>query len=145
MSGGRRKLVDPELREYLVEFTRVARDAGLDMYEPGKNWARARDIVPGSHISLSVRRTRIQVNLNNERDDDRRRFGALFADRREIEIALGADITWEQKEGRRKTAVRVALEEGLDGTDWPSQHSWAVERMRAFTDEFEPRLRRVIA
>jgi hypothetical protein len=101
-----------------------------------------RDIVPGSHISLSVRREAIQVNLNNERDEDRRRFETLFRDRAAIQSAIGESLSWEQKEGRRKTAVRATLSRGYeDRNDWEEQHRWAIETMKAFERELGSRLR----
>lgn len=133
---------DDPVASYLAVFTKSAKKAGLDMRPPGKNWAPMRDIVPGSHISLSVRREAIQVNLNNERDEDRRRFETLFRDRAAIQSSIGESLSWEQKDGRRKTAVRATLSRGYeDRNDWEEQHRWAIETMKAFERELGSRLR----
>ncbi|EMD81819.1 hypothetical protein C725_2801 [Pacificimonas flava] len=91
---------------------------------------------------MSVRRDAIQVNLNNERDEDRRQFESLYLDRATIQSAIGESLSWEQKEGRKKTAVRATLSRGYDDrSDWDEQHSWAIEMMQAFEREFGTRLR----
>ena len=134
--------MDDAVASYLAIFTQRAREAGLDMGPPGKNWAPMRDIVPGSHISLSVRRDAIQVNLNNERDEDRRQFESLYRDRAVIQSAVGESLSWEQKEGRKKTAVRATLSRGYDDrSDWEEQHRWAIGMMQAFERELGSRLR----
>lgn len=134
--------MDDAVASYLAIFTQRAREAGLDMRPPGKNWAPMRDIVPGSHISLSVRRDAIQVNLNNERDEDRRQFESLYRDRAVIQSAVGESLSWEQKEGRKKTAVRATLSRGYDDrSDWEEQHRWAIGMMQAFERELRSRLR----
>ncbi|MFN3725235.1 MAG: DUF4268 domain-containing protein [Allosphingosinicella sp.] len=133
---------DHILASYLAMFTAKAIEAGLAMRPPGKNWAPMRDIVPGSHISLSVRRDAIQVNLNNERDEDRRQFDRLYRDRAEINAAVGESLDWEKKEGRKKTAIRATLSRGYDDhADWDEQHRWAIETMQAFERVLGPRLR----
>jgi len=134
-------MVDDLLFRYLATFTERAKAAGLEMRSPGQNWAPARDLVPGSHVSLSVRRDAIQVNLNNERDEDRARFDRLYGERGTIQAAIGESLTWEKKEGRKKTAVRATLPRGYeDRGDWDEQHRWAVETMLAFEREFGPKL-----
>jgi hypothetical protein len=134
--------MDDAVASYLAIFTQRAKEAGLDMRPPGKNWAPMRDIVPGSHISLSVRRDVIQVNLNNERDEDRRLFEELYRERAAIQSAVGESLAWEQKDGRKKTAVRATLSRGYDDrSDWDEQHRWAIGMMQAFEREFGSRLR----
>ena len=129
-------MAEEDLRDYLVAFLRLARSSGLDVREPGKNWVRVSDIARGSHVSLSVRRDRIQVNLNNEQDEDRRRFRRLYAERLALETVIGSELDWEAKEGRKKTAVRVTLNEGYETGDRNRQHRWALEHMQAFQREF---------
>jgi hypothetical protein len=127
---------------YLAIFSQRAKEAGLDMRRPGKNWAPLRDFVPGSHVSLSVRRDAIQVNLNNERDEDRRQFDSLYRERAAIQSAIGESLSWEQKEGRKKTAIRATLRRGYDDRDdWDQQHRWAIAMMQIFEREFGSRLR----
>lgn len=138
-------MADDVLTRYLAIFTERAKKAGLDMKAPGQNWAPMRDIVPGSHISLSIRRDAIQVNLNNERDEDRARFDKLYKERNAIQAVIGESLTWEKKEGRKKTAVRATLSRGFeDRGDWDGQHRWAIETMRAFENEFGRRLGRIV-
>lgn len=137
-------MADDTVGTYLAIFTESARQAGLDMRRPGQNWAPMRDVVPGSHISLSVRRDAIQVNLNNERDQDRRRFNGLYRDREAIQSAIGQNLAWEKKDGRKKTAIRATLSRGYDDRrDWQEQHRWAITTMAAFEKEFGPRLRAI--
>lgn len=134
--------MDDAVASYLAIFTQRAKEAGLDMRPPGKNWAPMRDVVPGSHISLSVRRDVIQVNLNNERDEDRRLFEKLYRERAAIQSAMGESLVWEQKEGRKKTAIRATLSRGYDDrADWDEQHGWAIGMMQAFERELGSRLR----
>ncbi|MFC4594098.1 DUF4268 domain-containing protein [Sphingobium tyrosinilyticum] len=133
--------MDDAVASYLAIFTQRAKEAGLDMRPPGKNWAPMRDIVPGSHVSLSLRRDAIQVNLNNERDEDRRQFESLYRERATIQSAIGESLSWEQKDGRKKTAVRATLSRGYGDRDWGEQHRWAIGIMQAFEREFGSRLR----
>ena len=128
-------------RDYLDSFTRKAIAAGLSCKSPGSNWAALRDLIPGTHISLSVSANQVQVNLNNERDEDRSRFAMLYAARHEIREAVGEDLIWEQKDGRKKTAIRATLESGIAQTShWDRQHAWAVETLKRFEAVFGPRL-----
>lgn len=133
---------DDDLTYYLAAFTEKAKAMGLEMRNPGKNWAPMRDVIPGSHISLSVRKDCIQVNLNNERDDDRAQLDRLYQDRTAICEAIGEDLSWEKKDGRKKTAVRATLPNGYeDRADWDRQHKWAIDTMKAFDRELGSRLR----
>jgi hypothetical protein len=135
------KMPDSERAQYLSQFARRAEAAGLNPKRPGQTWLALRDIVRGSHVSLSVARHQIQVNLNNEDDEDRSRFERLYADRASIAGAIGSLLDWEKKKGRKKTAVRVTLAEGFEDTDtWDRQHDWAVAMMKKFELEFGRRL-----
>lgn len=123
--------------DYLHQFCKRAAAKGLALKQPGSNFVAMRDLVPGSHVSLSVRRDQIQVNLNNEGDHDRRRFDALFSRRAELGAAIDEPLTWEKKEGRKKTAVRATLNRGYEEQgDWAGQHDWAIKTMEAFVNEF---------
>jgi hypothetical protein len=133
-----------QIELYLKVFTEKARLAGLDMAAPGQNWAPMKPLAHGSHVSLSVRRDRIQVNLNNDKDEDRLRFHALSADRRAIEQAVGLPLEWESKDGVKKTAIRATLDAGYESPNWDEQHAWAIETMKAFEREFGKRLKRII-
>ena len=132
-----------DIERYLAQFTQKAIASGLDMAKPGLNWAPMRPIVKGSHISLSVRNDQIQVNLNNDDDADRRKFRALYADRDSLAAAIGLELTWEQKEGRKKTAIRATFEQGYDNQDWDAQHQWAIQTMQSFVREFGSRLTKI--
>lgn len=130
------------LDTYLATFAERARDAGLQIKAPGKNWVAMPDLAPGSHVSLSVRRKAIQVNLNNERDSDRSRFNALYPYRKAIQDVIGESLSWEKKEGRSKTAVRATLELGHEHVeDWDKQHAWAIQTMQLFEQAFGSRVR----
>ena len=130
-----------ERTRYLEQFTKAAIAAGLDMAKPGLNWAPMRPLVHGSHVSLSVARHQIQMNLNNDRDEDRQISAMLARDRHAIEQAIGEGLSWEQKPGRKKTAIRATLDKGFEDGDWSEQHQWAIAKMKAFTREFGARLR----
>ena len=133
-----------QIELYLKVFTEKARLAGLDMAAPGQNWAPMKPLAHGSHVSLSVRRDLIQVNLNNNKDEDRLRFHALSADRQAIEQAVGVPLEWESKDGVKKTAIRATLDAGYESPNWDEQHAWAIETMKAFEREFGKRLKRVL-
>ena len=117
--------------------------AGLDMAAPGQNWAPMKPLDHGSQVSLSVRRDRIQVNLNNDKDEDRHRFHALPADHQAIERAVGAPLEWERKDGVKKNAVRATLNVGYESPNWDEQHAWAIETTKAFKRELGRRLKRI--
>jgi hypothetical protein len=133
-----------QIELYLKVFTEKARLAGLDMAAPGQNWAPMKPLAHGSHVSLSVRRDLIQVNLNNDKDEDRLRFHALSADRQAIEQAVGVPLEWESKDGVKKTAIRATLDAGYESPNWDEQHAWAIETMKVFEREFGKRLKRVL-
>jgi hypothetical protein len=62
-------------------------------------------------------------------------------DRADIQSAIGESLAWEQKVGRKKTAVRAALSRGYDDrSDWDEQDRWAIRMMQAFEWEFDSRL-----
>ena len=136
------------IERYLSELTQKAQAAGLDMAKSGSNWAPMRPLIPGTHISTSVTKDKVQVNLNNDRDEDRQRFNALVVDRATIDTAIGMGLTWD-KEGsaeetvlRKKTVIRATRTGGYDSPDWDQQHEWAIATMKAFVDQFGPRLAR---
>ena len=129
-----------ELQDYLADFARAAEARGLPAKAPGSNWVSFAPIVRGSHISLSDARHQIQVNLNNEHDVDREQLDQLYASRHEIEVEAGEGLTWEKKDGRKKTAIRVALESGYEDGDWASQHAWALDMVGRFHRIFGRRL-----
>ncbi len=136
-------MADEERTRYLKAFTDRASAAGLNMGSPGLNWAPMKPLVAGSHVSLSVQRHQIQVNLNNDKDADRSRFNALFRERHAIDKATGETLVWEAKDGRKKTAIRATLDRGYEDADWETQHAWAIKLMKAFDAEFGARLRRI--
>ncbi len=132
-----------QIELYLKVFTEKARAAGLDMAASGQNWAPMKPLARGSHVSLSVRRDRIQVNLNNDKDAERHRFHALSADPQVIEHAVGAPLEWESKDGVKKTAIRATLNAGYESPNWDEQHAWAIETTKAFERELGRRLKRI--
>ena len=126
--------------QYLREFREAAVAAGLPDRTPGQNWY-ALPLVKGSHISLSVGRNQIQVNLNNDTDEDRLRFNALWSDREAIQKELDEQLVWDNKEGRKKTAVRATQELGYEDTSsWPNQHKWAIATIKKFQTCFGRRI-----
>jgi hypothetical protein len=135
-------MTDETLAEYLASFHRMAADAGLSPRKPGMNWVAFPPVAYGSHISLSVRRGQIQINLNNETDGDRHVFGALQAVRADIESEIGMDLSWEAKPGVKKSAIRATLERGYeDASHWREQHQWAIDVIKRFEATFAKRLR----
>lgn len=130
-----------EVQRYLEVFVTKASAAGLQVRKPGSNWAQLDAIVRGSHVSLSVARNQVQVNLNNEDDADRAKFDRLHADRAAVEEEVREGLTWEKKDGRKKTAVRATFDSGYEDPDWDAQHDWAIGMMTAFQRSFEARLR----
>lgn len=129
-----------ELARYLEGFWSKATAAGLAARKPGANWVAMAPLVRGSHVSLSVARNQIQVNLNNEDDGDRAKYLRLSADRGQILAELGEDLIWEKKEGRKKTAIRATREEGYADGNWDAQHGWAISMIKAFEASFGARL-----
>lgn len=129
-----------DLTRYLAAFTEKAKHDGLPVRSPGINWLSLEPLDPGSHVSLSVTRHRIQVNLNNEDDQDGTKLARLHADRASIEDEVGETLLWEKKNGLRKSAVRAMMNAGYVDGDWDRQHVWAVEMMRHFQRSFGVRL-----
>lgn len=132
--------MNDELQRYLDVFVAKASAAGLPVKKPGSNWAPLQPLVRGSHVSLSVARNQIQVNLNNEDDADRAKFDRLHADRAAVEGEVHEGLTWEKKDGRKKTAIRATLASGYDDQDWDAQHDWAIVMMKSFQRSFGARL-----
>ncbi|MFS0772965.1 DUF4268 domain-containing protein [Sphingomonas sp. 1P08PE] len=129
-----------ELQRYLDVFVAKASAAGLPVRKPGGNWAPLQPLVRGSHVSLSVARNQIQVNLNNEDDADRAKFDRLHADRAAVEGEVREGLTWEKKDRRQKTALRATMASGYDDPDWDAQHGWAIAMMKSFQRSFGARL-----
>lgn len=138
VAGG--TLVSGNLQDYLADFARAAEAGGLPARAPGANWVSFAPIIRGSHVSLSVARHQIQVNLNNENDFDRKQFDQLYASRHQIEAEAGEGLIWEKKDGRKKTAIRVTLESGYEDDDWAGQHAWALDMVSRFHSIFGRRL-----
>ena len=138
VAGG--TLVSGDLQDYLADFARAAEAGGLPARAPGANWVSFAPIIRGSHVSLSVARHQIQVNLNNENDFDRKQFDQLYASRHQIEADAGEGLIWEKKDGRKKTAIRVTLESGYEDDDWAGQHAWALDMVSRFHRIFGRRL-----
>jgi hypothetical protein len=130
------------IERYLSELTQKAQAAGLDMAKPGSNWAPMRPLIRGTHISTSVTKDKVQVNLNNDRDEDRQRYNALVVDRASIDTAIGIGLKWEKEGSVKKTVIRATRDGGYDVSDWDEQHEWAITMMKAFIDQFGPRLAR---
>jgi hypothetical protein len=129
-----------DLQRYLQVFAQKAAAAGLPARNPGSNWAPLAPLTKGSHVSLSVGRHQIQVNLNNDDDVDRSKFELLYADRATVEQEVGEGLIWEKKDGRKKTAVRATMDAGYEDGEWDSQHEWAVRMMNHFQRSFGARL-----
>ena len=134
--------MEDELKRYLQIFAMKASTAGLPAKKPGTNWCPLAPLAKGSHVSLSVAKNQIQVNLNNDDDADRAKFEKLHADREAIEREMGEGLTWEKKDGRKKTAIRATMEAGYGEpeSDWTAQHDWAVRMMTSFQRSFGGRL-----
>ncbi|MFZ2996982.1 DUF4268 domain-containing protein [Sphingobium sp.] len=131
-----------ELERYLSVFTAKATEAGLPVRNTGSNWCPLAPLTKGSHVSLSVAKNQIQVNLNNEDDADRSKFEGLHADRDTVETEVGEGLTWEKKDGRKKTAVRATFDAGYEApvSTWSAQHDWAIAMMQRFQASFGSRL-----
>jgi len=129
-----------DLQRYLETFVAKASVAGLPVKKAGSNWAPLQPIVRASHVSLTVAKSQIQVNLNNEDDADRVKFDLLHADRAAVEGEVREGLTWEKKDGRKKTAIRATMASGYDDQDWDAQHAWAIGMMKAFQRSFGARL-----
>ncbi len=129
-----------ELQRYLDVFVAKASAAGLPIRKPGSNWTPLQPLVRGSHVSLSVARNQIKVNLNNEDDADRAKFDRLHADRDAVESEVCEGLTCEKKDGRKKTAIRATMASGYDDQDWDAQHDWAIAMMKSFQRSFGARL-----
>jgi hypothetical protein len=135
-------MTDETLAEYLASFHRMAVEAGLSPRKPGMNWVSFPALANGSHISLSVGQSQIQINLNNETDKDRLVFEALQAAKEDIENEIGMDLSWEAKPGVKKSAIRATLERGYrDLSHWSEQHQWAIDMIKRFETTFSKRLR----
>jgi hypothetical protein len=129
-----------DLARYLAAFTEEAQNARLPVRRPGKNWSPLQPLDRRSHVSLSVTRHRIQVNLNNEDDDDGSKLARLHADRVAIEEEVGETLHWEKRDDRRKSVVRATLNAGYADGDWDRQHAWAIGIMTHFQRSFGVRL-----
>ncbi len=129
-----------DLQRYLHVFTQKATAAGLPVRNPGSNWVPLKPLAKGSHVSLSVARNQIQVNLNNDDDADRAKFELLHADRAAVEEEVGEGLTWEKKDGRKKTAVRATMDAGYGDGEWDAQHEWALRMISRFQRSFGTRL-----
>ncbi|QXQ06925.1 DUF4268 domain-containing protein [Sphingosinicellaceae bacterium] len=128
------------LTRYLDMFFAEAQAAGLPVRKPGQNWVPLTPLVRGSHVSLSVAANQIQVNLNNDDDAERHKFGRLSADRSAIHAEIGEGLLWDQKEGRKKTVIRATLDKGYEDADWEAQHHWASTVMQKFEATFARRI-----
>lgn len=134
--------MENELKRYLQMFAAKASTAGLPAKKPGNNWCPLAPLAKGSHVSLSVAKNQIQVNLNNDDDANRAKFDRLHAGREAIEREVGEGLTWEKNYGRKKTAARATMDAGYGEpeSNWDAQHEWAVQMMASFERSFGGRL-----
>jgi hypothetical protein len=83
-------------------------EAGLPVEKIGNNWCPLAPLRARTSASAWLK-NEIKLNLNNEDDADRSKFERLHADRNAVETEVGEGLTWEKKDGRKKTALRATL------------------------------------
>ena len=69
-------------------------------------------------MSLSVCINRIQVRLNNDKDEVRHRLSVLSTDPGAMERAVGARLEMESTDGIKRIAIRATLDAGYASPNW---------------------------
>jgi hypothetical protein len=130
-----------EFREYLAEQGSFLK--GQKPYP--QNWTEF--AIGRSYFSLAAsintRDNRISVILTLTGPDVVAHFKLLEQQKREIEDAIGAPLSWQFKVGRKQNYVTLDLPD----TDpkaresWPRQHAWLKEMLERFYSALAPRVK----
>ena len=93
--------------------------------------------------SASVRDKWISVSLTLAGRDGKPHFYLLEGDKVDIEEEIGAELEWDEKQGRKQNYISLSLEDIdlEDRQDWNRQHRWLCEQLEAFHSVFSPRVK----
>jgi hypothetical protein len=97
--------------------------------------------------SASVRDKWICVSLTLRGPDAKPHFHLLEGDRTDIEEEIGAELEWDEKEGRKQNYIRFFLydTDPEDHGDWNRQHRWLCDQLETFYKVFSQRVKELNA
>ena len=92
--------------------------------------------------SASGRDKWISVSLALAGRDRKPHFYLLEKDKVDIEKEIGAELEWDEKQGRRQNYISLSLEDANpeDRQDWDRQHEWLCEQLENFYGVFSSRV-----
>ena len=93
--------------------------------------------------SASVREKWICVSLTLRGPDAKPHFHLLRRDEVTIEEEIGAELDWDEKDGRKRNYINLTLEDAdlKDRQDWNRQHQWLCDKLEVFHKVFSPRVK----
>ena len=97
--------------------------------------------------SASVRDKWISVSLTLSGRDGKPHFYLLEGDKVDIEEDIGAELEWDEKQGRKQNYISLSLDDTNpeDRQDWNRQHQWLCEQLETFHKVFSPRVKELDA
>ena len=94
------------------------------------------------NASASDRDKWISVSLALAGRDRKPHFYLLERDKVAIEKEIGAELEWDEKQGRKLSYISLSLAKTdlEDRQDWNRQHQWLCEQLETFHKVFSPRV-----
>lgn len=93
--------------------------------------------------SASVRGKWIRVGLTLAGENGRSHFYLLKRDEADIEEDIGAELEWDEKQGRKQNYISLSRHKVNfeNRQDWDRQHQWLCEQLETFHKVFSPRVK----
>ena len=133
------------LRKLLEERNSVIKSAQC----PSENWFAFG--IGNSQFRLdagtSATKKWIYVSLTLRGSNAKPHFHLLERDRVDIEEEIGAELEWDEKEGRKQNYIRFFLydTDPEDHGDWNRQHRWLCDQLETFYKVFSQRVKELNA
>ena len=130
-----------ELHEVLDKLDRQIRG---NRTPQAANWISYPIGRTGFRLHATVRRTPPQVltGLIIEYEDAEAFFGLLQQKKDDIESEICASLDWQKNTGRKRCRIDLPPYDAdpMDEADWPQQHRWLAEKLKALHRVFSPRI-----
>lgn len=138
-------------QSYWEDFSEALSESGLAItprkpsakswmdYSAGKTGASIR-------LELSGQQKTLRVALHLQQHDQLPKvwFDRLHEERTQIEAEIGEPLIWDRMENNQAARIFVSRDANPnDRADWPNQHQWLIEKLKAFDDTFRQRVKRI--
>lgn len=131
------------LQEYLVENNSKVKPT-KPLPQHWMNFAIGRAQF-GIQAYANTREGRIAIGLVLSSSDAKQHFQLLLRERQEIEGEVGESLEWLELPERKESRIMLHNHDADPNkkSDWPAQHAWLLEKLKAFDYAFRSRVRRL--